>query len=55
MLYIVVVADENDRAQRHFDAIVEPFQLVGNTLQSPPLPEDDEEEGSDWDSDSDHS
>lgn len=45
--------DENDRAERRFDAIVAPFNLIGNAHQvlHTSDEDDDNDEGQDWDSD----
>ena len=44
--------DENDRAERRFDAIVAPFNLIGNAHQVLHLSdEDDDDTDVDWDSD----
>jgi ApaG protein len=49
----MAVLDENDRAERRFDAIVAPFNLIGNAHQvlHTSDEDDDNDEGQDWDSD----
>lgn len=40
----MVVLDQNDKAQRHFDAIVEPFRLIGNRHPSFVMRDDTDDE-----------
>ena len=44
--------DENDRVERRFDAIVAPFNLIGNAHQVLHMSDEDEDDADkDWDSD----